>query len=123
MTGKWILAAMLLALPGAATAAMKVDLFLQKADALEKKGMMALLSPYYKLLNGEVEADSAALRQERLAAKAAGRPQAYCPAVDQQGFSSNELLAAFRTIPSGRRARIEVKDALRAFLARKFPCR
>jgi hypothetical protein len=123
MKKSWMLAALLVALPVTGAGAMKVDLFLQKADALEKKGMMALLSSDYKLLKGEVEAGAAALRKERLAAKAAGRPQAYCPAQGAPGLNSNEILKAFRTIPPAQRARVEVKDALRALLARKYPCR
>jgi hypothetical protein len=123
MKMKLMLAALLVALPVTAAQAMKVALFLQKADALEQKGMMALFSPDYKLLKAEVEADVAALRQERLAAKTAGRRQAYCPPDGQGGLGSNEILAAFRTIPAAKRDRVEVKDALRALLARKFPCR
>jgi hypothetical protein len=123
MKKKLIAAALLVALPVTAAQAMKVALFLQKADALEQKGMMALFSPDYKLLKAEVEADVGALRQERLAAKAAGRRQAFCPVEGQSGLNSNEILAAFRTIPAAKRDRVEVKDALRALLARKFPCR
>jgi hypothetical protein len=122
MKMKLMAAALLVALPVTAAQAMKVALFLDKADALERKGMMALFSPDYKLLKAEVEADIGALRQERLAAKAAGRAQAYCPVDGQPGLNSNEILAAFRTIPAAKRDRVEVKDALRALLARKFPC-
>lgn len=123
MKNRWIVATLLVALPAGAAQAMKVDQFLQKADALQQKGMMALFSSDYKLLKGEVEAGAAALRQERLAAKAAGRPQAYCPGDSAPGLNSNEILKAFRTIPSAQRSRVEVKDALRALLARKYPCR
>jgi hypothetical protein len=123
MKNKWMLAALLIALPATSAQAMKVAQFLQKADALEHKGMMALFSSDYKLLKSEVEADVGALRQERLAAQAAGRRQAYCPVDGQPGLNSNEILAAFRTIPAAKRDRVEVKDALRALLARKFPCR
>jgi hypothetical protein len=122
MTKKLILGAFLLALPLAGAAAMPVSAFLQKADALEKKGMMALFSSDYKLLKGEIEADSQQLKSQRLAAKAAGRPQAYCPPT-KAGLGSSEILAAFRTIPPAQRDRVQVKDALRALLARKYPCR
>jgi hypothetical protein len=123
MKTKWIAAALLVALPVTAAQAMKVAPFLQKAEALQKQGMTALFSADYKLLKAEVEADVGALRQERLAAQAAGRRQAYCPIDGQPGLSSDEILAAFRTIPAARREKVEVKDALRALLARKFPCR
>jgi hypothetical protein len=102
--------------------AMPVSVFLQKADALQARGMLALFASDYKLLKTEVTNASAQLRAERLAARAAGRRPAYCPPQDQGSLDSNELLAAFRNIPPAVAARTEVKDALRALLARKFPC-
>lgn len=118
----WMLAPLIAVFAATGAQAMKVDAFLQKADALEKKGMMALFSSDYKLLKSEIQADAGALRRERMAAKAAGRPQAYCPTEGKSGLNPNEIVAAFRTIPPAQRARVEVKDALRALLARKFPC-
>ena len=119
---KWMLVALLVALPAAAQA-MDVATFLTKADGLKKKGMMALFSSDLKPLKAEIQNQSEALRQERIAAKAAGRPQAYCPPGDRGSLNSDELLAAFHTIPAAQQPRVEVKDALRALLARKYPCR
>lgn len=123
MKKKLICAALLAAVPLSAAEAMNVAEFLQKADALQAKGMMALFSSDYKLLKAEITGATDALRKERLAAKAAGRPQAYCPPPANVSLTSNEILAAFRTIPAARRPRVEVKDAMRALLARKYPCR
>jgi hypothetical protein len=64
-----------------------------------------------------------ALRAERLAAERSKRRAAYCPPANQKGLNSDEILAAFRSIPAAQRPRTEVKDALRALLARKYPCR
>jgi hypothetical protein len=120
---KKLLAAGLLALlPVGAAQAMDVATFLAKADALQKKGMMALMSSDYKLLKNEIVAQSQVLRQERLAAQRAGRKPAYCPP-EKTGLKSDEILAAFRSIPAAQRPKIDVKDALRALLARKYPCR
>jgi len=120
---KKLFAATLLAIvPLAAANAMDVATFLAKADALQKKGMMALMSSDYKLLKNEILAQSKLLRAERLTAQRAGRKPAYCPPANQR-LGSNELLAAFRTIPVAQRPRVQVGDALRAFLARKYPCR
>ena len=120
---KKLLAAVLLAAAPLSTAnAMDVATFLTKADALQKKGMMALMSSDYKLLKQEVAVNSSALNAERLAAERAKRKPAYCPP-GKQWVSPDELLAAFRTIPAAQRPRIQVKDALRALLARKYPCR
>ena len=118
-----LLAALLLAfVPLGAAHAMDVATFLAKADALKKKGMMALMSSDYKLLKKEIVTHSQTLRTERLAAERAGRKPAYCPPA-KSGLNSDEILAAFRSIPAAQRPRTDVKDALRALLARKYPCR
>lgn len=117
-------AALALALGAAGAAeAMPLPLFLAKAEALQKKGMMAMFSSDLGLLKKEVIGATEALRRERLAAKAAGRPQAYCPTQEGGKMSSDELLAGLRQIPPAQRARMDVKDGMRAFFARKYPCR
>jgi hypothetical protein len=121
MNKKAILAAMLAAMPFAAADAMNVAVFLEKADVLEKKGMMALFSSDYKILKGEVQTASGELRSERIAAQKAGRTPAYCPP-EKGGLTPKELLTQLRTIPAAQRARVELKDGLRAVLARKYPC-
>jgi len=119
---KLLAAAMLAVVPLGAANAMDVATFLGKADALQKKGMMALMSSDLKLLKSEIQTNGAALRAERLAAERAGKKPAYCPPA-KQSLTSNEVLAAFRTIPVAQRPQIQVKDALRALMARKYPCR
>ena len=122
MKTKLLAAILLAAIPFGAAQAMDVATFLAKADALQKKGMLALMSSDYKLLKNEIVAQSKLHRQERLAAERAGRRPAYCPPA-KSGLNSDEILAAFRSIPAAQRPRIDVKDALRALLARKYPCR
>ena len=123
MNMKKLIAALLLAfLPLFALQAMNVAEFLQKADALEKKGMTALFSSDYRLLKHEVENAAKALRAERLAAERTGRRGAYCPPA-RSGFKSSEILAYFRAIPVAQRPRTEVKAALLGLLIRKYPCR
>jgi hypothetical protein len=118
-----LLAAVALALvPLGAAQAMDVATFLVKADAVEKKGMLALMSSDYKSLMAEIRAQGAALRAERLAAERAGRKPAYCPPA-KQSLTAKEVLTAFRSIPAAQRPRIQVRDALRALMARKYPCR
>jgi hypothetical protein len=122
VTKKLILAAFLVALPVVPASAMDVATFVTKADALEKKGMMALFSSDYKLLKREVETAAGQLRAERGAAQKAKRPMAYCPPA-KSGLGAKELLTHFRAIPVAQRSRTQVKDALRSLLARKYPCR
>jgi hypothetical protein len=115
-------AASLAIVPVGAAQAMDVATFLVKADALEKKGMLAMMASDYKLLIGEIRTQGAALRAERLAAQKAGRKAAYCPPA-KQSLTTREVMTAFRSIPAAQRPRVQVKDALRALLARKYPCR
>jgi hypothetical protein len=119
---KLLAAAALAILPLGAAQAMDVATFLAKADALEKKGMLALMSSDYKLLKGEVQAQAEALHAERTAAAKAGRKPAYCPPA-RQSLNAKELLTAFRSIPVQQRPRVQVKDALRSLMTRKYPCR
>jgi len=119
---KLILGVVLVTLPLGALQAMNVAVFMQKADALEKKGMGALFTGDYRLLKREVEGSTRALRTERLAAVQAGRRPAYCPP-PRSGIKSDEILASFRAIPADQRPRTEVVDALRTLLTRKYPCR
>ena len=111
------------ALPlGAAAHATDIATFLRKADALEKKGMMALFSSDLKVLKAEVQTAGEQLRAERLAAQKAGRKPAYCP-TGKSGIGAKELLAHLRTVPPAQRSRLQVKDGLRSLLVRKYPCR
>ena len=119
---KLVLAVLMVVVPATAIQAMNVATFLQKAEALEKKGMAAMFSSDLGLLKREIRTASAQLKTEREAAKRAGRPTAYCPPA-KASLNSNELMVHFRAIPPAQRARTEVRDGLRSLLARKYPCR
>jgi hypothetical protein len=113
-------AAFILAAPSVASA-MDVATWLAKADALQAKGAGALLSKDYRLLQSEIKSNAAALKAEREAAKAAGRRPAYCPP-GKVSLNSDEVIAMMRAVPAAQRPAMQVKDALRAGLARKHPC-
>jgi hypothetical protein len=119
---KLLAAALLAIVPLGAAQAMDVATFLAKAEALQKKGMMALMSSDYKLLKSEIEANAKALGAERAAAVSARRKPAFCPP-GKVNLTSGEIVSAFQTIPAAQRPRVQVKDALRALFARKYPCR
>ena len=122
MKFKLFAAALLALVPLGAAQAMDVATFLTKAEALQKKGVMALMSSDYKLLKREIETHAVTLRAEREAAVRARRKAAFCPP-GKVSLNSGEIVSAFRTVPAAQRPRVEVKDALRALLARKYPCR
>ena len=117
-----VVAALAVLVPLTALHAMTVAAFLQKAEALERLGPAAFFSSDYRLLKGEVDAAADALRAERAAARRARRRLAYCPP-ENPAIDSAELLAHFRSIPPRQRSRLQVRDALRGLLIRKYPCR
>ncbi len=106
-----------------AAAAMPVSTFLTKAEALKKKGPLALFSGDLKLLTKQVKADAGKIREERLAAKAAGKPTAFCPPESGSKLTDKDILAAMQAVPVGDRARTDSRLALRNFLARRYPCK
>lgn len=122
MNRKLLLAALAVVIPVGALQAMTVAAFLEKADALRARGMMAMFSSDIGLLKGEVTSAGATLRAEAAAARLAGRPPAFC-APERVQMSSNELLAFFRSVPPAQRQRLEVRDAMRFYMVRRFPCR
>jgi hypothetical protein len=117
-----VLGVLLAAFPLASGSAMPVSTFLEKADRLEKKGPLALFSGDLKLLTNQVKADFASLRTDRLAAKAAGKPTAWCPP-EKVAMSDKDVMAAMRAVAPAERAQTATRGALRAMLIRKFPCK
>lgn len=113
-----------LALIGASSAASAMDVatFLAKADALKSRGPLALLSSDLGLLKSEAVNAGQALRTERIAQVAAGKPTAYCPPANSS-MNSEELLAAMRAIPAADRSRLSVQAAMKALMVRKYPCK
>lgn len=122
MNKKFLLAALFVVVPLGAVHAMTVAVFLEKAEALQARGMVAMFSSDIGLLKGEVTSAGAALRAEVAAARASERAPAFC-APERVRMGSNELLAFFRSIPPAQRQRLEVRDAMRFYMVRRFPCR
>ncbi len=118
---KGLFALLLLAfVPMTALQAMPVSEFLARANALEKKGAMALFSGDLKLLKGEIVGAAKTLSLERAAAQKAGRkPETCIPA--KMSLSNSELLAHFRSIPAPRRG-MSVKQGFAEFVRKKYPC-
>jgi hypothetical protein len=101
---------------------MTVATFLAKAEALKKKGAMAVFSSDIGKLKAEVEGSGKQLRAERLAAQKSGGKPAFCPPPAGKGsVNSNELLAHFNAIPPAQRG-MSVKDGFAGLLRKKFPC-
>lgn len=116
-----MLAMALIALP-AALHAMTVAVFLEKAEALKRRGALAMFSSDLRLLKSEARTAAAAVRAERLAAVRAGRRPAFCPPREGGRFDADELLRHFHALSPAQRARMEVRDGIRSLLVRKYPC-
>ena len=101
--------------------AMDVATYLGKVEALRAKGMAAMFSSDATVLQSEITTSGAALRRERLALLKAGRRPPYCPP-EHATLDQQEIFASLTAVPPARRARTQVKDALRAAFARKYPC-
>jgi hypothetical protein len=113
--------AMAAALAPAANA-MDVATWLSRAEVLKAKGVPALFTSEYKVLQAEIKAGAATLEQERAAALAAGRPAAYCPS-GKPTLSREEVFDGLGRVPAADRPSTDVTDALRTVLARKYPCK
>ncbi|KLE31220.1 hypothetical protein AAW01_13185 [Aurantiacibacter gangjinensis] len=115
---------MSLSIPATASAQdMRLDEFLEKAERLERRGPLALLSSDFGLLKDEVEA-SAALYRNRIASdRAAGRTPHSCP--PEQGsarLSSDDVLSHLRSYPASRRPSITIRRAFFDMMAQRYPC-
>ena len=122
MRFRLLIAIALGAAPSAALA-MPVATFLSKADALQRKGPMALFSSDLKLLTNQIKRDAGELRAENKAAEAAGRQKSYCAPAGGVKLTNRDIMGAMNAVPPPQRGTTQTKDALRAYFARRFPCR
>lgn len=99
---------------------MPVSQFLAKAEALQKRGALALFSSDIGLLKREIVNSGKQLRAEQDAAKKAGRKPATC-IPPKASMNSNELLAHFKSIPPQQRS-MPVKAAFAGLMRKKYPC-
>ena len=120
---RFAVALLMIALPATALQAqtMPVSTFLAKANALKKKGPLALFSGDLGLLKKEITGSAARLRAERLAAKQAGRKPAYCPPEKPSALGVEELLAHFNSIPAAQR-NMSVQAGFAGLMRKKYPC-
>ena len=120
---KLVIAALAAALPATPLLAqsMSVSDFLAKADALQKKGPMALFSSDIAKLKTEVVNSGKQLRAEQETALKAGRQPATCMA-KKASITSAELIAHFRAVPPANRG-VPVKAAFADLMRKKYPCR
>lgn len=116
-------AAMVVAQPALAQS-MNAEVFHQRAQALQRKGPLALLSRgEIKALMAEGKASGEKARATRLAAIQAGKKPRYCPPTDVRGMRSDEFMKRLAAIPLTERRQIDMSEAINRILATKYPCR
>jgi hypothetical protein len=120
---KLIVAALFLMPVGGHAAAgdMSVASFLTKADALKKKGILALGSADIKLLKAEMGGATSAYRSRIETDKKAGSTPHSCPP-QKASMSSDQLLAHFRSYPVAQRSGISVRTAFFDLMKKRYPC-
>lgn len=114
--------AMFIAAPAVAQS-MNAETFFQKAKALQRKGMMALLSRDVKLLIKEATAAGETARAQRLAALKAKLTPRYCPPPGARRMGSDEFMDRLGSMSRAERLRIDMTEALVRMQVEKFPCR
>ena len=116
-------AAIVIAQPALAQS-MNAEVFHQRAEALQKKGPLALLSRgEIKALMAEGKASGEKARADRFAAVKAGKSPRYCPPTDVRGMGSDEFMKRLAAIPRAERRRIDMGEAMNRILAAKYPCK
>jgi hypothetical protein len=101
---------------------MPVSQFLAKADALKKKGPLALFSGDIKVLKAQIQNSAKAYGADVGAARKAGKLTHSCPpAGTSLSMNSDELLAYFNSIPPSQRS-MSVKAAFYGMMQKRYPC-
>ena len=103
-----------------AAQAMTVDQFLAKANGLKAQGIMALLSPDIGVLKSEMSNAVAALKAEKAARKAGGKPPRSC-APEGTRLSQDEMLSGLAALTPAQRTS-SLKDGVGQVLVNRFPC-
>lgn len=113
-----------LALAASPAQAMSVAEFLQKAEALKAKGLLAMGSRDAKLLGAEMRMIGAAYRADLDAAKKSGRAPHSCPPPKGKAkLDARQMIAELRAMPAARQRATSAKAAFYAMMKTRFPCR
>ena len=96
--------------------------FLVRAEKLEKKGMLAMLSDDLKQLRREAEAAAEAYREMITTDKQAGRAPHSCPPEGTQSLGSKELLEQLRSYSPAERENVTITVAFADLMKDRYPC-
>jgi hypothetical protein len=105
----------------AAAGDMTVATFLAKAEALKKKGPLALMSSDLSLLKQEGTAAGQSYRARLARERTAGKPSS-CPPKGVK-VDSDKLLGHLRTYPPAARTSTTMTTAIADYFIQTYPCR
>jgi hypothetical protein len=112
--------AILLAVPSLLAASsnqMSVATFLERSDALQRRGALAAISPDAKLLQREAQASFEDWVRQ-------ARPPVACPPKGKTFRGDPQrFLAMLRAVPPAQRSQISVREVFRRDWNRRWPCR
>ena len=99
---------------------------LSKAEALQRRGVLAFFSSDLRLIKAEAQRDLEAFGADYFAARQSHRLLPACPPKDGPNslkitVDTDELLRFYRTIPPARRG-MSSRQAFAEFMSRKYPC-
>ena len=102
---------------------MSVAAFLPKAEALKKKGMMAMFSSDLKVLKAEAEGAASHYRAALAADRKAGRTPHSCPPPKgKASIGADAMMDHLRSYPASRRGSVSMKTAFADLMKKKYPC-
>lgn len=101
---------------------MKISIFLQKANALKAKGILALASSDIGILKAEGQAAGETYRARIKSDDAKKLPPHSCPPA-KASFKSDELLAHFRNYTVAQRKQMSVKAGFADLMKKRYPCK
>ena len=110
-----------LASPAAAETQMTAGQFLDKANALEAKGMMAMLSPDVKILRGTGKAAGKEYRAMLKRQKANGQNPHSCPP-GKGKLNGSDMKAHLSSLSAAQKAQ-PFQAAFFSLMKKKYPCR
>ena len=109
--------------PAAAqSSGMTVQQFLAAGSNIPRNRAAAMLRPETRRLIREVTGAVSTVKSEQASALSAGRRPAHCIPPSGTGITPEALVARFETMPEARR-RITVTQAVREWMAERYPCR
>ncbi|MBN9479031.1 MAG: hypothetical protein J0I52_02210 [Bordetella sp.] len=101
---------------------MTVQQFLAIGQNIPRNRAVAVMRPDTRRLIREVTGAVSTIKAEQASAVSAGRRPAHCIPASGTGITPEALVARFETLPEPRR-RMTVTQAVRDWMAERYPCR